>query len=433
MIHTFNGCSRSNFTVSPANWKTAKASTKKPWRIFYRFYDPAYKEDPKVQGMKACVNRDMNTQKDLRDRQDVTRELLKNEADLIDAQGYNPITGCYMAPAEELEEADQPIRPDTPVIKALNLTLPLLDIAEDTRTDIKSVLKYFGQSAQKLGKDKVPIKDLRRGEIIAILDNCANLTVKEIKKKETHVRKKVWNANQFNHYRKYLSLLYGHLDFLEILEYNPIEKIPLKEGPEDEAKAPRAILTDEQAVKIELYLRTSDPFYHRWIHIFFHSGARRNEIMRVKGKDVELRKGGFWVMIKKRKKRKRVWKTIKDIAMPFWVQAMEGCGPDDYVFSVGLKPGARPIRPEQVTRRWQRHIKTLGIVADLYALKHKNTTEQVDILIEQESIRLAAVKAAAEHNSHTSEAMVVKIYDVNQERRRHYDVKGIDNSFGGTK
>ena len=80
--------------------------------------------------------------------------------------------------------------------------------------------------------------------------------------------------------------------------------------------------------------------------------------------------------------------------------------------------------------RWKRHVKdALGIRADLYSLKHLHTTEVIDILESQE--QSDATAQAAGHNSHNSETMVIKIYDVKRGKREHDKVKGIGNAFGG--
>jgi hypothetical protein len=62
----------------------------------------------------------------------------------------------------------------------------------------------------------------------------------------------------------------------------------------------------------------------------------------------------------------------------------------------------------------------LGITADLYSLKHLNTTEVVEALDEQ---------AAAKLNSHTSTAMVVGVYDVRNEQRRNAKIILVNNSL----
>ena len=47
MIDLPHGCKCSAPVVNPSNWKTCgKSALKKPWRITYRFYDPAHKDTP---------------------------------------------------------------------------------------------------------------------------------------------------------------------------------------------------------------------------------------------------------------------------------------------------------------------------------------------------------------------------------------------------
>ena len=71
----------------------------------------------------------------------------------------------------------------------------------------------------------------------------------------------------------------------------------------------------------------------------------------------------------------------------------------------------------------------LGIDIDFYSLKHLHTTEVMDILENNTIPDQDAVKEIAEHNSHTSGAMVVKIYDIKNEGRSHKKVKSIMNAF----
>lgn len=429
MKYTYNGCSRSNISISPKNWKSPKASMKKPWRIYYRFYDPAFADHPKYKKGKEVPLKRMNLTHDREERQTITAALLANEIERIDVLGYNPITKAFMAPVQEKVTGD--VRPDTPFLEALTGTLELVEVDPDTKADMRSILKYFGMSALKLKKADIPLNEVRRGDIILILNNCQNLMV-EKKGKGGVIRKekKIWTANQFNHYRKYLSILYSKLDLDEVVDYNPIEKIPLREDPSDQEKAPRATLTDEQAGKVNAIILAKDPDFHRFIHIFFHSGARRKELMRLQGKMVDLNRQRFRALVKKRKKKVWVWKTIKDIALPFWHEAMKDCRPEDFLFSVGLVPGPRAIRPEQVTRRWARHVKPLGITADLYSLKHKNTTDTTTAMMAFMKRKEDAQQLAAEQNSHTTGAMVVGIYDTLEAARVHEELKGVSNTFG---
>lgn len=441
------GCQRSDLTVSPKNWKSDKAKIKQPWRIIYRFYDPAFKGTA-LWGKQIPI-KGMNIYHTLAQRQAITAGLLADELDLLDNQGYNPITKKFTAPAAgidvnvlmgkaSIEPAE--ISPDSTLMDALQEAFKIAKLEEDTRTDIRSTLKYFGLSATMLRKHSTPVKEIRKKDVESILDNCANLHVEKLVKNEKGVKelrreRKVWNANQFNHYRKYLSILFSVLeDKLEIIDSNPVEKIP-KQEPEVEAdptEQKKKILTVGQRIAVNEHIAETDPDFRRFLDIFFHSGARRSEMMKVQGKHVDLQGQRFRVLIKKRKKKAWVWKTIKDIALPLWAEALAGCGPEDFVFSKGLVPGPKSINPKQITRRWLLHVKKkLGLDVNFYWLKHTHTSEMNDILIDFEMAEQAAVEETAEHNSHTSGAMVVSIYDVKRDKRKHNRVKAVNNSFAG--
>jgi len=511
MKSLLNGCSRSDFAVTPKNWKTAKASIKKHWKIHYRFYDPAFKDHPKYKGKKQVAIRGMNNCDTLIDRQAATQDLIDLEIQRIDMRGYNPISEKFMI--EEQEEVfNGEVTKDTPFIIALELTLrnciteeimPLLraegykiriengmlvyykdgelvadkdgnpvpeidivmpyikekqlktELEHETIIDCKSVLKYFTKSAVMLKKDQMPLHLIKGPAIKAILDNCKNLVVERTMNKRVErdgklvvekikvdgklvpvktvvYQKKVWNDNQFNHFRSHLGIMFSKLKKQEILEYNPITNIDVKDTtPEDPEERENLILTDPQRLQINEYTKEKTPEFNRLIHIFYNSGARRKEMVRVQGKHVDLPRQRFKVLVKKRKKWTWVWKTIKDVVLEYWVQAMDGCGPEDYVFSKGLKPGPKPIRPEQITRRWLRHVKkALGFSDnDFYHLKRLHTTEILDMLSKQIEQEEEAAQVAAEHNSHTSTAMVVNIYDAKKDKRKHNKIRSAGNGF----
>jgi integrase len=455
MITTYNGCYRSEIKVTPKNWHTTKASVIRKWRIHYRFYDPAFKDYPKYKKGKQVPIKGMNHVNMLEERQAITKNLIEKELFDIDVRGYNPITKAFMAPSVDDAEAKE-ITQKTMLSLALQMALPQCEMEPDTVTDCKSVLKYFMQSASLLKKDKTPLNDVKSRDIIAILNNCKNLTVTTVINKKVLVdgkwevekvmqggklvpiktevtKQKVWTDNQFNHYRKYLHILFSKIKKLEILEYNPVDNVDRRDTtPEDPDLAKRKVLTTEERRKVHIELITKFPTFHRLIHIFYHSGARRKEIMRIQGKNVDLAGQRFKVLIKKRKKWTWTWKTIKDVALPYWVEAMDGCGSEDFVFSRGLLPGPKAIRPEQFTRRWREHVKKkMGIQSRMYDLKHLHTTETINELEKLKSELSDAVQLAADHNSHTSPAMVVKIYDVDADKREHKKVKGLKNSFAG--
>ncbi|RYD52726.1 MAG: hypothetical protein EOP52_00840 [Sphingobacteriales bacterium] len=88
---------------------------------------------------------------------------------------------------------------------------------------------------------------------------------------------------------------------------------------------------------------------------------------------------------------------------------MIGCGPEEYVFSDGWKPGPSQNGGEKFSRWWKRHVKDgLGIDADPYDLKRLHTTEMAS---QNEQI-------AADFNSHANTRMNEKHYDQMSEKRK---------------
>lgn len=59
MIFLQNGCSYSGLSVSPSNWDKARASLRKKWYIFYRFYSPDYPKG-KLKVIKSGLNQSDN-------------------------------------------------------------------------------------------------------------------------------------------------------------------------------------------------------------------------------------------------------------------------------------------------------------------------------------------------------------------------------------
>lgn len=458
MVLLSNGCRRSKVGVIPKNWQSIKAGMRKKWVIHYRFYDPAFKHDPKYRGKKQVMIRTMNNFYTLAERQAITRTLLATELDALDRRGYNPISRQFMIDPENATPViTAPVMPKLNAwteptgsldhltcIQALRFALQKIDdIEEHTVADISSVITYFEKSATMLKLHLAPISTLSRKDIRAILDNCAHLTVtKKVYKRHeggnivweklpdgksrratTEVTvPKIWTLNQFNCYRKYLSILFNELVELEAVKENIIEDI----GKKKRVTLPPRLLTPQERHIINAHLLGRDPDYRRFVHIFFHAGSRRSELFGVQGEWVDLERQRYQVLIKKGTASRWVWKTIKDVALPFWIEAMKGCGPKDYLFSIGFKPGPQGIGEEYATRRWQQYVKIeLGIVVDFYKLKHLHTTEVSEIIGEEDP----AATEAAEHNSHTTTAMVKSIYDVNYQERKQKKIKGIANKF----
>jgi hypothetical protein len=77
-----SGCSISAPTIHPSNWNQTGASTSLDWYIHYRFFDPSIQGGSQYNKGKQCIVKGMNKFKNVADRREVTRQLLKNEMEL---------------------------------------------------------------------------------------------------------------------------------------------------------------------------------------------------------------------------------------------------------------------------------------------------------------------------------------------------------------
>lgn len=400
MIQLPNGCYCSDITVSPKNWDKTGASTKKNWFIYYRFYDPTYKDTKgKIKPVLRHI-KGMNAYKLLGERRAACRLLIENELKLLREQAYNPVT----ATVKSVEDFVQGIEPHIGFLQALELAAQKIVCERHTKEDIKSMLKYFGMSLAQLRYSTLAISTVRRKHIKVALAQC-------------EVVKDKWTANVFNKYRSYLMVLFAELVEHDAIEFNPVRDLKKMKRIEKL----RVTLTDDERKLVDEHLKTNYYTFWRFMQIFFHSGGRINEMLLLKYSEVNLKDQTYKVTIRKGRSGKEVLKTIKDIALPFWEELLQDAKPSDYVFSQGLEPGPSNIRREQLTRRWDVHVKKkLGIKADLYSLKHLNTTEIVDALGMEDAARL---------NGHTSTAMVQGIYDVRAKQRQHERLKKVGNAF----
>lgn len=454
-----NGCRYGKINVFPANWNTTRASIKKTWYIEYRFYDPNFsKKYPN--GYRKVIKSGINRNKSIEGRQQIVKSKIEFEIDLLEKQGYNPILELFDSPLEiseplsESEGLSIPVASDqtkipiddrtlstqeylkllvnhvpipaTPFISALWLGLYRTEAVPQTINDIGSVIRGTEAAAAQLNFDKLPINEIRKKHIKLILEKCAEINPK-------------WSNSRHNHYKGYLRKICKPLVALEAIEFNPVTDI----DELIETGSIRDVLTIEERKLVNDHLYENQYNFWRFMQIFFHSGARETELMKVRESDVDLPNQRYKVLIKKRKKKHQwVWKVIKDIALPFWTEVLLDCKalrsktPSDldiYLFGKFLLPGYKSIRPDQIGRRWAKYVmdekKGLGIKKKFYDIKHMHTTEIMDILsVDSQSIE-EAEKVIAEHNGHTTTTMVKNVYDVGNKNRKDQRIRKVDNSF----
>lgn len=388
MITLPNGCTCSKLSVNPKNWQSKNAKVNVDWYIIYRFYDLRF---PKP---KQVMVKGMNQFKSLPERQKATKKYLVNELDKLVKGELNPFNRASSTKAGSVD-----LLRESPILEALKLANQNVTVSTRTQTDLKYLLIHLEKAIKTFGFQSCQISKVTR--------KIAKVLLEEISS----------TPDRFNKNRSYLMILFSELCEAEAIDVNPVRDIKKKKV----VKHLRDVLSNEERIKVNQYLQEKYPSFHRFLHIFFHSGARISELVRVKEQDMDMKNQRFKVTVQKGRNYTEAWKTIKDIAMSYWESLMAECSKDDFVFSVGLKPGPKQIQPYQITKRWYRLVKKkIGIEADFYSLKHLHTTEIVDLLSERE---------AAKHNEHTSTAMVAKIYDIGRDSRQHNKVKGLNNKF----
>lgn len=402
MLQLPNGCRCSDLTVTPKNWQSKSATTKKNWRIYYYFYDPS------MSGRKIVrINAGINHIKDVNTRRTVVKKLIEDELYRLEKLGYNPITSRMITPAEGVYEID----PETPLMQALEMAKEKLTVSHKVKIDMKSALKVMEAAVLHLKYDRLPISSTSIRHLKALMERCGQVNKK-------------WSERRYNMYRSYLIMLFTELVGYEATLANPAKDLKIRPV----VKKIRKTLTAEQRTKVKDHLKKEAEAFYMFVNLFFHSGGRKTELMQQTTKTVDLDRQKYKALIKKGQQYIEVERTIKNVAMPYWKYFLTGAKSGDFLFGVGFRPAEKPMSPDTISRWWQRLIKDpktgLGIDVDFYALKHLHTSELIDIMGIDEG-----TKAAAEHNAHTSEGMVVKFYDVKREDRMHKKLKFMNNKF----
>ena len=391
-----NECSCTSFLIIPKNWDKPDASLKCRWQIRYRFYDPLHQSVyPNGKQIRITGIHGFDT---LAARRKAVRDLMANELDKLRKFCFNPITESYTLP----EVSEYEIPPSTPFPIALKKAKDRLVCVPKMKTIIGYCLEHIIKAIRILHYENLTISEIKRRHVRLVLDQVGR-------------DKNGWTASNFNHYRSYMKMLFDVLEEMEATELDPVSKIKKMK----EIRKIRAVMSTDERTKVIKYLSKNHYTFYRFIEMFFHSGARLSEMVRIRKSDVDLENQRVKVTVRKGDQGQEVYKTIKDIALPFWREIMQE--PGEVLFSKNLRPGQVEINAWQITKRWRVHVKEnedLLIKADLYSLKHSHTTEVVEML---------STRDAAEHNSHANDSMVAKVYDIRRSDRQHDRVKKLNN------
>lgn len=364
--------------------------------MHYTFYDPDY---PK--GFRRQI-KGMNNESNLKNRQIVTRDIIESQLSIL-KEGFNPFKKTFVTPT------NFEVTPYTPFIEALWIAIDEVKVSHNHFINMKCHLRGVEKSAIELNIHRLPLKDVTMKYFNRIFSQCYKNNPK-------------FTGSGQNRYKKTLHRIYKELFKMEAVEFNPLSLIERVRA----IKQARVMPTLEERKKINKHLKENQYEFWRAIQLFYHSGARETEFMRLQAKDVNLKLQEVTYTIEKGVEvREGVIRPIKNSVLPLWKEIMKQAKSDDYIFSVGLVPGPTPVRREQFARRWRLHVKDkLGIKADLYSLKHLNTTEVMDELDKFYN----PAKDVAKMNAH-NEAMVVSIYDKGNKGRKDNKIKEVKNRF----
>ncbi len=189
MIYLNDGSYCSELKVSPKNWQTLKASLKKEWYIYYRFYDPKFKTDPRFKKGKLILLKGMNAFKSLKDRQEETKRLISQELNRL-KEGFHPIQG--QNPAESTPFS---ITPSTPFLLALEQSAKRINSSKSTEGDLRSILNFVRVAADGLHLAEKPIGTISRKHVKLLLTQIES-------------NQPVQSAHRYNKVRTYLMILF---------------------------------------------------------------------------------------------------------------------------------------------------------------------------------------------------------------------------------
>lgn len=379
-------------SVRPKNWKSLNANAKLLWKIQYWFYDDnlGKRKLVPIKGMNRLIT--------LTEKQEFVKEMIAYEKDLLLQQGWNYITKSFYVPSE--------ISGATPVIDALQFAFGKLKV--ECIADVRHCLECVKTVINTLGFARHTIREINAVHIEMILEKCGE-------------DKEKWSESSYNHYRSYLLMLFKKLKKFRAVTSNPVKDVE----KQVETKRIRKVLTKEERRVVKEYLQANEPDFWTFTHIFFHSGSRETEMMNLKTEDVDLSRHRFKILIKKGKSPREEWRPIKDIVLNEWRMLMKKAASGEFIFSKGLKPGVVKINASQISRRWRRIKKLLGITADFYAFKHSNLDEMSEALQKHKE----AVKQASEFAGHTTPVITLKHYLTGEEQRQQDTVKKVWNEF----
>lgn len=419
-----HGCTSTLPYISPNNWDSSRSSSKETWYLRYTFYDPIRRPQGFAVNWEGGVNEAEHVTWEA--RRDVAKQILKDTTEAL-KEGYNPIIREFTTPSlpfiepsnQQEAETKSFLTPDTAVIDCLKWAYSQIGEETGTKKDMRNYLHHIFPGLMVIRYDKIPVKEITPQHVLHILEAASKITSRWDEKKKKDVPLK-WSNYKYNKTLDYLSMLFRLVGTLKITTANPCHGLEKKRW----GKKPKVALTEKECIAIDKALSQNEPRYHRFIKIFFTSGSRKTEMMKIQGRDVLLDQDVFyrWVMKRKSKEYEQIRTTIPQSAKHLWQELLRECrSPDNYLFGRGFQPGKEAIGVDNINTYWAEFVqKPLGIKQGPYILK---------------SMYLTALKkkygsgTAAVHAAHKSEEMIDEVYDLDKDESEHKRIREANISF----
>lgn len=394
-IELRNGCSRTEVFFSPKNYKSFRSvqDLQKDWFVECRFHDPNFTEKY-PQGFQ--FRKRTNCFETLKERK-LAMEIFKEDMEaLLDMQNYNPITKIYM------RDRTGELNPYMDAKSAIEQTRLKLAGGEKHLRDVRTAINRFIKGLDAMNYSFLNISEIKIYHLKNTLDFLE------------------LSPSYFNKFRQYLSDI-----FKLLIEYGCVETNPVRDISKKKIHSKiREVIPAWKLPHIDRYLEKNHPEFFRYKEIFYYSGSRSSELLRVQRKHVNLEAQEFILQVRKGQTYTWVTKPINDHVLYYWKSLCKlSSSPEDFIFSYGLVPGTKENNPAQITKRWNAHVKNsknikdekgkvVTVTEDFYAFKYM-FLDKLDELQYLGNGDFNLAQLAASHTSNNTTG----IYTVNRKRR----------------
>lgn len=359
--------------------KLSKASAS--WYVHFRFNGKQYR-------LKENINRIADL-KEREQRFDILARFTHQEL----KKGWNPETPALTKEKSILT-----------VIQAFDLTLKNRKelVKNDTYLNHVYKIKRIKESIIYLGLENTKVVDLKSSHYETILDKTCELY-------------KLTNSS-YNRYKVDLSAVLNSLVDLKILKSSFHLKIKNKKTVKKVAHVPASHSDIE---KIKTHLKTNHPNFFIFWATMFHTGIRRNELLRVRLNMIDLNNDSIYLSEDITKTGiARITPVNEHLKPLLEILQFDNLPKDYFLFgshdkkykkkdneSLNFTPAPNQLRSWVASNLWKNEIKTkLGIDMSLYAIKKHGANEKI--------LAGLSVDALRELFGHTSE-VTTQIYITN--------------------